>query len=163
MSTIENTTTEKETISITLMVNNKEYKIEVNATDTLLSVLRDRLHLTGTKYGCGEGECGACSVIMDSKLVNSCMVLAVQADKKEVLTVEGYENDELIQKIQKSFIENGAVQCGYCTPGMIMAARALLEENKSPTTDEIRKAISGNLCRCTGYVKIVDAISKVEQ
>lgn len=164
MSTIENIqTTEKETTSITLMINNKEYKIEVKATETLLSVLRDRLHLTGTKCGCGEGECGACSVIMENKLVNSCMVLAAQADNKKLLTIEGYENDELIQKLQKAFIEKGAVQCGYCTPGMIIAARALLGENKNPTTDEIREAISGNLCRCTGYVKIVDAISSVKQ
>lgn len=159
MSTIEKSAlTNKEMVKLTLKINNKEYKLEVNPTDTLLFVLRDILHLTGTKYGCGEGECGACSVIIDGDLVNSCLILAVQAQEKEILTIEGYENDELLKKLQESFVEKGAVQCGYCTPGMIMAARALLAQNPNPSTDEIREAISGNLCRCTGYVKIVEAI-----
>lgn len=164
MSTVENIVTkDKESINITLNINLKEYKIEVKPTDTLLHVLRDKLLLTGTKVGCEEGECGACSVIVDNKLINSCLFLAVQADGKEILTIEGYKNDKLMQKIQEAFIAKGAVQCGYCTPGMIMAGRALLADNPDPTPDEIRNAISGNLCRCTGYVKIVDAISSVKE
>ena len=149
-------------INITLKINGKEYNTQVKPTDTLLFVLREKLHLTGTKYGCGEGECGACSVIIDGELVNSCLVLAAQAQDKEILTIEGYEKDDLIRKIQDSFIANGAIQCGYCTPGMVMAARALLEKNPNPTIDEIREGISGNICRCTGYVKIIDSISKVK-
>jgi aerobic carbon-monoxide dehydrogenase small subunit len=156
------TTQEETTINITLKINNKNYKVDVKPTDTLLFVLREKLNLTGTKYGCGEGECGACSVIIDGILVNSCLFLAVQTQNKEILTIEGYENDEIIKKIQEAFIAKGAVQCGYCTPGMIMAAKALLMKNPNPTIDEIREAISGNLCRCTGYTKIVDAISSIK-
>ncbi|MEW5819004.1 MAG: (2Fe-2S)-binding protein [Cyanobacteriota bacterium] len=160
MSTVK---TDKNTINISLKINGKEYNINVAPTETLLNTLRDRLHLTGTKYGCGEGECGACSIIIDGELVNSCMILSPQAEGKEILTIEGYENDELIRKIQDAFIAKGAVQCGYCTPGMIMAARALLSKNHDPSIDEIREAISGNLCRCTGYVKIVEAISSINK
>lgn len=160
MSTVK---TDKDTINISLKINGKEYNTNVAPTETLLNTLRDRLHLTGTKYGCGEGECGACSIIIDGELVNSCMILAPQAEGKEILTIEGYENDELMRKIQDAFIAKGAVQCGYCTPGMIMAARALLSKNIEPSTDEIREAISGNLCRCTGYVKIVEAISSINK
>ncbi|MGD9580087.1 MAG: (2Fe-2S)-binding protein [Vampirovibrionia bacterium] len=159
MSTIKS---DQKTINITLKINGKEYKTDVKPTDTLLFTLREKLHLTGTKCGCGEGECGACSVIMDSKLVNSCLVLAIQAQNKEILTIEGFEDDELIRKLQDAFIAKGAVQCGYCTPGMIMAGRALLEKNPNPDVNEIREAISGNLCRCTGYVKIIDAINSVK-
>jgi len=159
MSTIKSN---KETINITLKINGKDHKADVNPTDTLLFVLREKLHLTGTKCGCGEGECGACSIIMDSKLINSCLVLALQAQGKEILTIEGFEDDELIKKLQDAFIAKGAVQCGYCTPGMIMAGRALLEKNPNPHVNEIRDAISGNLCRCTGYVKIIDAINSVK-
>lgn len=163
MSTIENSvSTEKITNNITLKINGKEYKVNVAPTDSLLFVLRDVLHLTGTKYGCGEGECGACSVIIDGVLVNSCLVLAHQVQEQDILTIEGYENDELLKKLQNAFIEKGAVQCGYCTPGMIMAGRALLAKNPKPDKDEIREAISGNLCRCTGYVKIVDAIASID-
>ena len=162
MSTIEDVKSKgKDTINITLTINDKQHSVDVKPTDTLLFVLRDKLHLTGTKYGCGEGECGACSVILDGLLVNSCMVLAVQANNKKILTIEGYETDEIIRKLQDAFIQKGAVQCGYCIPGMIMAGRALLGKNPQPTTDEIREAISGNLCRCTGYTKIVDAIASV--
>jgi len=162
MSIIEKSLSQKEdTVNITLKINKTEYNLDVKPTDTLLYTLREVLNLTGTKYGCGEGECGACSVIMDGNLVNSCLVLTVQADNKEVLTIEGYKNDELIQKIQNAFVEKGAVQCGYCTPGMIMAARYLLGNKNSPTTEEIKEAISGNLCRCTGYVKIVDAVESI--
>lgn len=159
MSTVE---TNKETINITLNINGKDYSTDVKPTDTLLFVLREKLGLTGTKYGCGEGECGACSIIIDGKLVNSCLILAIQSQGKAILTIEGFKQDEVIRKIQDAFIEKGAVQCGYCTPGMIMAARALLGKNPNPSVDEIKEAISGNLCRCTGYVKIVDAISSVE-
>jgi carbon-monoxide dehydrogenase small subunit len=164
MSTLENAvSTQKDNIEITLNINSKEYKLNVSPTETLISVLRDKLKLTGTKYGCGEGECGACSIIMDGNLVNSCLVLAVQANNSEILTIEGYENDELIKKLQDAFIAKGAVQCGYCTPGMIMSGRALLEKNPCPTENEIREAISGNLCRCTGYVKIVEAIKSATE
>lgn len=156
-------TTDKDTMNITLNINNKVYNTEVKPTDTLLFVLREKLHLTGTKYGCGEGECGACSIIMDGLLVNSCTILAPQAQGKEIITIEGHENDELIRKLQDAFVLKGAVQCGYCTPGMIMAGRALLANNPKPTVDEIREGISGNLCRCTGYVKIVEAIESVSQ
>lgn len=156
-------TTDKDTMNITLNINNKVYNTEVKPTDTLLFVLREKLHLTGTKYGCGEGECGACSIIMDGLLVNSCTILAPQAQGKEIITIEGHENDELIRKLQDAFITEGAVQCGYCTPGMIMAGRALLKNNPDPSVDEIREGISGNLCRCTGYVKIVKAIESVSQ
>lgn len=155
--------TNDSTININLQINNKNYNIDVNPTESLLSVLRDKLNLTGTKYGCGEGECGACSVIMDNLIVNSCLVLAAQANAKSILTVEGYENDELLRKLQSAFAEKGAVQCGYCTPGMIMAGRALLAQNSKPTTDEIKNAIAGNLCRCTGYTKIVEAIKSVSE
>lgn len=155
--------TNDNTINITLKVNNKNYNIDIKPTDTLLSVLRDNLHLSGTKYGCGEGECGACSVIMDDILVNSCLILAIQAEGKSILTIEGNDQDEILKKLQYAFAEKGAVQCGYCTPGMIMAARALLENNKNPSIDEIRYAIAGNLCRCTGYTKIIEAIKSVSE
>lgn len=163
MSIIKNSiSTETELINVNLKINSKEYNVKVKPTDTLLFVLREKLHLTGTKYGCGEGECGACSIIIDGNLVNSCLVLAVQAEGKEILTIEGYENDTLLKKIQEAFIAKGAVQCGYCTPGMIMAARALLAKNPNPSIYEVRETISGNLCRCTGYVKIIDAVLSVK-
>lgn len=152
----------KDSITITLKINGKTYTPTVGTTDTLLKVLREDLKLTGTKYGCGEGECGACSVIMDGKLVNSCLVPAIQAQEKEIETIEGYETDELTRKIQDSFIAHGAVQCGFCSPGMIMTAKALLAKNPNPNTAEIQEAISGNLCRCTGYSKIIDSIANVD-
>lgn len=133
-------------------------RAEVPATRTLLEFLREDLGLTGTKEGCGKGECGACTVLLDGKPVNSCLVLAYQADGREVLTIEGLERDGRLHPIQEAFVTEGAVQCGFCTPGMIMSARALLGVNPSPTRDEIRRAISGNLCRCTGYAKIIKAI-----
>lgn len=146
---------------ITLNVNERDYTLNVKPEDRLLDVLREQLNLTGPKEGCGEGECGACTVIMDGLAVNSCMILAYQARNKKVITIEGLAKNGELDPIQKSFIKNGAVQCGYCTPGMIMSAKALLMKNPHPTEEEIRMAIAGNLCRCTGYVNIVKAIKEV--
>lgn len=151
---------------VKINVNGHDYEITVDARETLLDVLRERLGLTGTKRGCEKGDCGVCSVILDGKLVNSCLVLAVQADGAEVLTIEGlsesresdYIQDMTPGRIQKAFMEAGAIQCGYCTPGMIMAVKALLDSNPRPSEAEILRGISGNLCRCTGYVQIADAV-----
>lgn len=126
---------------------------------TLLDFLRNNLGLTGTKKGCEEGECGACTVLLDDKPVNSCLTLAVEADGREIRTIEGVARSGELHPIQKAFIEKWGLQCGFCTPGMIMSATALLKENPNPTEFEIREAIAGNLCRCTGYTKIVEAIS----
>jgi carbon-monoxide dehydrogenase small subunit len=124
-------------------------------------MLREKLALTGAKNGCGAGECGACTVLMDGEPVNSCMVLAVEADGSEIVTVEGLAHDGQLDTLQKAFVEEGSVQCGFCTPGMLISARALLDRNPSPTEQEIREALVGNLCRCTGYTRIVQAIQKV--
>lgn len=124
----------------------------------LVDLLRDELRLTGTKYGCGEGECGACTVLMDGKAVNSCMVLAAKADGHSIMTVEGLEKNGKLHPLQKAFMECGAFQCGFCTPGMLISAYALLQKNPDPTQEEIQKALSGNLCRCTGYTKIFEAV-----
>ena len=141
-------------------INGKTVSRTIRSDMTLLSFLRNELKMTGTKEGCGEGECGACTVLVDGKNVNSCIFPAVQAHGKRILTIEGIEKDGELSRIQKSFLEHGAVQCGFCTPGMIMSAKALLDkhENKKLTEKEIRREMSGNLCRCTGYQKIVDAI-----
>jgi len=139
-------------------VNGEDYEVLVEPRDSLLDVLRDKLNLTGTKKGCNTGDCGACTVIMDGRPVNSCLVLAVEAEGKEILTIEGLADGSQIHPLQEAFIKCGAVQCGYCTPGMIMSAKTLLDENPNPTEDAIKRAIAGNLCRCTGYVKIIDAI-----
>ena len=147
-------------MKVRLKVNGRERSADVGATETLLSLLRERLGLTGTKEGCGRGECGACTVILDGEPVNACLVFAAQCDGRDVLTIEGLSESGEIDRIQRAFVETGAVQCGFCTPGMIMSAHALLASNPRPTRDEIREAISGNLCRCTGYVKIVDAIER---
>lgn len=145
---------------IKFTVNNQKHELEVEPSLTLLDLLRDRLKLTGTKKGCDEGDCGACTVIMDGKAVSSCLVLAVQVNGKEILTIEGMESAEGMHPIQQAFIEKGAIQCGYCTPGMILSAKALLDRNPHPSDAEIRTAVSGNLCRCTGYQKIVEAIQE---
>ncbi|WP_069650892.1 (2Fe-2S)-binding protein [Caloranaerobacter ferrireducens] len=147
-------------LKINLNINYKDYSVEIDEDMRLIDVLRDVLGLTGTKEGCGEGECGACTVIMDGKAVCSCLVMAFQADGSRIITIEGLSNEEDLHPIQKAFLDEGAVQCGFCTPGMIMSAKALLDENPNPSRQEIREAISGNLCRCTGYNKIVDAIEK---
>jgi len=149
--------------NIRLTVNGETYTVAVEPRESLLDVLRDKLSLTGTKKGCDRGDCGACTIIMDGKPVNSCLVLAVEADGKELLTIEGLANKGQLHPVQEAFIQYGAIQCGYCTPGMIMSAKALLDENPSPTEEEIKRAIGGNFCRCTGYVKIVDAIKKAAE
>lgn len=143
---------------ITLKVNGEEVTAAVEPDKTLLWLLREELNLTGTKEGCGAGECGACTVIFNGKAVNSCLVLAIEADGAEVYTIEGEAKDGQLSELQKAFIEHNALQCGFCTPGMIMAARALLNRNPNPTEEEIKEAIEGNLCRCTGYVPIIEAI-----
>ena len=149
---------------IKFKVNGDEYEIAVAPWKTLNEVLRKELNLTGTKLGCGTGDCGACTVLVNGKAVNSCLTLAVEVDGKEVTTIEGLaESEDKLHPIQESFIEKGAVQCGFCTPGMIMTAKYFLDNNPDPTEDEIRKALDGNLCRCTGYVKIIDAIKDAAQ
>jgi carbon-monoxide dehydrogenase small subunit len=143
---------------INLTINDKPYEMAVEPNQTLSDLLRYDLGLTGTKKGCEVGDCGSCTVIMDGKPVNSCLVLAVQANGRNIQTIEGLETEKGLHPIQKAFVEKGAIQCGYCSPGMIMSAKNLLERNPKPTEEEIRKAVSGNLCRCTGYQKIVEAI-----
>jgi carbon-monoxide dehydrogenase small subunit len=145
---------------ISLTVNGDIYNLAVEAWRTLSEVLREDLNLTGTKLGCGSGDCGACTVIVDGKSVSSCLTLAVEMDGRQILTVEGLApSGETLHPIQEAFIEKGAIQCGFCTPGMELSALNLLETNPLPSDSQIRSAISGNLCRCTGYNKIVDAIA----
>ena len=143
---------------IELKVNGESVEAAVDPNRTLLQLLREDLGLTGAKHGCGLGDCGACTVILDGQPVNSCLVLAVQANGREVQTIEGLAGNGKLHPIQRAFVDEGAIQCGYCTPGMILSAKALLDENPRPSESEIRTAISGNLCRCTGYQKIVEAI-----
>jgi carbon-monoxide dehydrogenase small subunit len=143
---------------IVLNVNGIQYNINIETHRTLVEVLRDTLGLTGTKKSCNEGECGACTVLMDGKPAASCLVLAVAAQGKEITTIEGLSHGEQLDPVQEAFVKHTAIQCGFCTPGMVMAAKAFLDENPRPTPAEVRKAISGNLCRCTGYQQIVDAI-----
>ena len=144
--------------TITLEVNGVPETVEVEVGTTLLRFLRDGLDLTGTKEGCNEGECGSCMVLLDGRPVNSCLVLAVEADGRAVTTVEGLSREGTLHPLQKAFLAQAAVQCGFCTPGMIVSAAALLSENLDPTEDDVRKALAGNLCRCTGYRQIVDAV-----
>ncbi len=146
----------KKRISVT--VNGETYEKEVLPSKSLLDFLRTDLNLTGTKEGCGEGECGACTVVLAGRLVDSCLILAVEADGEEVQTVEGISRNGQLHPLQKAFAEMGAAQCGFCTPGMLMAAKYLLDHNPSPTPEQVSKAVAGNLCRCTGYGTIVDAI-----
>jgi len=143
---------------IKVTVNREVYELEVPVHRTLLDFLRQDLELMGTKSGCETGDCGACTVLMNGKPVNSCLVLAVETDGKEVLTVEGLAHGLELHPLQEAFIEQGAVQCGYCTPGMLLSAKALLDEIPRPTEDEIKEALAGNLCRCTGYYNIVNAV-----
>jgi carbon-monoxide dehydrogenase small subunit len=149
--------------TLSMKLNGEEVTLQVRPSAMLVEVLRDQLELTGTKVACGEGECGACTVLLDGKPVNSCLVPALKAQGREVMTVEGLASLGELHPLQKAFVEHGAVQCGYCTPGMLMSAKALLDHNPNPTEDEIRLAISGNLCRCTGYAKIVEAIQAASQ
>jgi carbon-monoxide dehydrogenase small subunit len=143
---------------IQLTVNGEPVEAAVDPNRTLVQFLREDLELTGTKHGCGLGDCGACTVLLDGKPVNSCLVLAVQANGRSVLTIEGLAENGKLHPIQQAFVDKGAIQCGFCTPGMILSAKALLDTNTKPSEIEIRTAISGNLCRCTGYQKIVQAI-----
>lgn len=143
---------------IKVTVNGKLCKIAVQSWDTLLDVVRNNLGLTGTKEGCGLGECGACTVIMDGKTVNSCLVLAAEANGKQITTIEGLADGDKLHPVQQAFVEQGGLQCGFCTPGMIISAKALLDENPNPTDTEIRRGIAGNTCRCTGYIKIFESI-----
>lgn len=149
------------TKNLELIVNKKKYSLAVEPHWTLLDILRDELGLLGTKKGCDTGDCGACTVIIDGKPVNSCLVLGVETSGKDIVTIEGLAKDGELHPLQESFINHGAIQCGYCTPGMIMASKALLDENPQPTELQVRKAIAGNICRCTGYVKIIEAIFSI--
>ena len=148
---------------IQLQVNDGTRSFEAPPMKRLLDVLREDLRLTGTKEGCGEGECGACSVIVDGEVINSCLVPVCQVNGSTILTVEGLARDGRLDPLQQAFLECGGAQCGICTPGMLIAARALLDENAQPSRDEIKEAIAGNLCRCTGYVKIIDAVEQASK
>lgn len=142
----------------TFKVNSRPYEVVVEPQMTLLDVLRDKIDLTGTKYSCGVGECGACTVLIDGRPELSCCTLAITALDKDILTIEGLTRGRSLHPIQRAFVDHGAIQCGFCTPGMILTAKALLDENPNPTNRDIQEALAGNLCRCTGYVKIVDAV-----
>jgi len=144
-----------------LTVNGEPYEVFVEHRTTLLKLLRDEIGLTGTKEGCSEGMCGSCTVLLDGKAVKSCLVLALQVQGKQVTTIEGLARGGQLHPLQESFIEHGAIQCGFCTPGMILTAKALLEEHPDPTEEDVKFGIVGNLCRCTGYVKIIEAIKDV--
>lgn len=148
---------------ISLTINGDGYEVLVEPHRTLLDVLRNDLNLIGAKKSCETGECGSCTVIMNGKAVNACLVLALDARGKEILTIEGLAQNGELHPIQKAFVEYGAVQCGFCTPGMVLATKSLLDSNPNPTEQEIRQALAGNLCRCTGYVKIVEAVKAAAQ
>ena len=148
---------------ITLTVNGEPYEALVKPNSTLLDVLRDQLELTGSKRGCDAGDCGSCTVIMDGRPVNACLVLALKAEGKEITTIEGLAEGTKLHPIQEAFVEYGAIQCGFCTPGMVLSAKALLDRNPKPNEEEIKSGIAGNLCRCTGYIKIVEAIQAASQ
>jgi carbon-monoxide dehydrogenase small subunit len=148
---------EKKNIHFTL--NGQSHELSVQPWKTLLQVIREDLKLTGTKEGCGHGECGSCTVLMEGKTVNSCLIPAVEADNKEIVTIEGLSTGETLHSIQEAFVSHSGMQCGFCTPGMIMSTKALLDNNPDPSEDEIREGIAGNFCRCTGYTKIIESIS----
>lgn len=143
---------------ITISVNGKECELQIKPWATLLDVIREDLGLTGTKEGCGMGECGACTVIMDGQIVNACLILAVEANGKTITTIEGLSNGEELHPIQQAFVEIGGLQCGFCTPGMVLSTKALLDRNQDPTDEEIKKGLEGNFCRCTGYTKIIESV-----
>ncbi len=148
-----------QTVPVTLRVNGKIYKLQLEPRVTLLDALRNHLNLTGTKKVCNRGECGACTVLMDGKPVNSCMILAVDVEGHDIVTIEGLARDGKLHPVQEAFVEHDAMQCGFCTPGFIMAAVGLLNRNKAPTLEEIRKALSGNICRCGVYPRILEAVA----
>lgn len=143
---------------IALLVNDETYEVAVEPQTTLLEALRDHLNLTGTKEGCGTGECGSCTVLVEGKPILSCLALAADYENQRILTIEGLSEGEQLTQVQQAFVEQGAVQCGFCTPGMVLSTTALLNENPRPTAEQIRKALEGHLCRCTGYNKIFDAV-----
>ena len=143
---------------ILLTINKDPYEVFIEPSETLLEVIRNKVGLKGTKNGCSVGECGACTVLLDGEAVRSCLMLAVAARDKEITTIEGLATGHVLHPLQEKFIEHGAIQCGFCTPGMILSAKAFLSEKPNPDEDDIREAMAGNLCRCTGYTKIVDAI-----
>ncbi len=143
---------------ISLTINGETEQVVVPSNITLMQMLRDKLALTGTKNGCNAGECGACTVLLNGEPVNSCMVLAVECDGMQVITVEGLVKDGVLDPVQQTIMEHGGVQCGFCTPGILISARALIDRNANPSDDDIREALVGNLCRCTGYLRIVDAV-----
>lgn len=145
---------------IQLKVNGQFYDVVVRPEDLLIDVLRQKLGLIGTKKGCGQGDCGTCTVLIDGKRVLSCITLAISCQGKAIETIEGVENAGRLDTVQEAFLEKGAVQCGFCTPGMIMSTKALLNENPNPSRDDIKRGLSGNLCRCTGYIKIFDAVEE---
>ena len=147
-------------VKVILTVNGKEKTITTDPERSLLDVLREELHLTGTKYGCGEGRCGACTVLMDGERILSCVTPVVQADKKSITTIEGLAEGDSLHPVQQAFLAEGAMQCGYCTPGMIMTAVALLEKNPNPTDEQISAAMNVNICRCNGYTKILNAVRR---
>ena len=147
---------------ICLTVNGQKYEVAVASNQTLVDVLRYELGLTGTKKGCEMGDCGSCTVIMDGKPVNSCLVLACQADGRNIETIEGVKTGQGLHPVQEAFVQKGAIQCGFCSSGMILSAKSLLDRHDKPSEKEIRKALSGNLCRCTGYQKIIEAVQSVE-
>ncbi len=149
--------------TLKLNVNNKPYTVKVKPSAMLLDVLREDLGLTGTKEGCGLGECGACTVIMDNQAVNACIMLAMEADGKEITTIEGLADGEKLHPIQQAFVDVGGLQCGFCTPGMILSTKVLLDKNKDPSDEEIRQGLSGNFCRCTGYTKIFASVRAAAQ
>ena len=149
--------------AMTLTVNKETYDVVANPNRTLLEVLREDLHLTGTKESCGEGVCGSCTVLVDGTPVRSCLTLAVAVQGKEITTIEGLSAGEKLHPLQEAFVNHHAIQCGFCSPGMILTSYALLKENPRPTEAEIRRAISGNVCRCTGYVKIVEAVKSLAE
>lgn len=152
---------ETDLINIEFQLNGKPMRLSVRPFDTALSVIRDQIGLTGTKEGCDIGECGACTIVVDGKAVTACLMLAPQLDGREVQTIEGVAEGDALHRIQQAFLAHGAVQCGFCTPGMVMSAKGLLDANSNPTREEIADALAGNLCRCTGYVQIVDAVEEL--
>lgn len=148
---------------INLTINDQHYEVAVEPNQTLVDLLRYQLGLTGTKKGCEMGDCGSCTVILDGKAVNSCLVLALQADGRSIQTIEGLDTGEGLHPVQEAFVEKGAIQCGFCSSGMILSAKNLLDQKSNPSETEIRRALAGNLCRCTGYQKIIEAVKSVPQ